>query len=230
MNFTAVSPTPSLAKSIDFYTRLGFKNISALADKPVFTDGSAIIEIDANRHARAGVRLYSNDFSTQVKELEKLTTITEQDGAYIFQEPAGSWVYLQPGVPHFSKGDAEIPKSLAGNFMGVGFEVFNITIAIKIWEVLGFKITMGSAEQGWISLGDNHENSLSLMLPYKCPHLFFNPSFTYFNGKENEAAIRSIMEAGIELTEEITYFNKEGLVDNIIIRDPGGFGFFIFSD
>ena len=29
---------------------------------------------------------------------------------------------------------------------------------------------------------------------------------------------------------KITQFNKEGIVDNVIIRDPGGYGFFIFND
>ena len=42
--------------------------------------------------------------------------------------------------------------------------------------------------------------------------------------------IGKVRELGIPIAEEITHFNKEGLVDNIIIRDPGGYGFFIFSD
>jgi len=53
---------------------------------------------------------------------------------------------------------------------------------------------------------------------------------TYFNGKQNLKVIEQIRNNGISITEEITHFNKEGIVDNIIIRDPGGYGFFIFSD
>ncbi len=53
---------------------------------------------------------------------------------------------------------------------------------------------------------------------------------TFFNGKDNLNLIAKIREAGIPITEEITHFNKENIVDNIIIRDPGGYGFFIFSD
>ncbi len=68
------------------------------------------------------------------------------------------------------------------------------------------------------------------MKPNACPHLFFNPSLTYFNGKNNIDIIAKIRALNISITEEITHFNKEGKVDNIIIRDPGGFGFFLFND
>lgn len=46
----------------------------------------------------------------------------------------------------------------------------------------------------------------------------------------NLAVIKKIRELNIPIVEEISTFNKEGIVDNIIIRDPGGYGFFIFSD
>src|SRR5690606_15097168 len=108
-------------------------------------------------------------------------------------------------------------------------ESIGINRSFKIWELLGFKHTMGSADQGWVGFS-NDELSLSIMKPQTCPHLFFNPSLSYFNGKENLNVIQKIRDAGVSITEEITHFNKEGIVDNVIIRDPGGYGFFIFSD
>lgn len=42
--------------------------------------------------------------------------------------------------------------------------------------------------------------------------------------------IEAVRKAGIPITEEITHFNSEGIVDNIIIRDPGGYGFYVFND
>jgi hypothetical protein len=69
------------------------------------------------------------------------------------------------------------------------------------------------------------------MKPNICPHLFFNPSMTYFNGKEgNPKVIAKVRELDIPIAEEITHFSKDGSVDNIIIRDPGGYGFFLFND
>jgi hypothetical protein len=89
---------------------------------------------------------------------------------------------------------------------------------------------MGNYEKPYMSL-DLDGFSINLMKPNICPHLFFNPSFTFFNGKEgNPKVIAKVRELGIPIAEEITHFNKEGIVDNIIIRDPGGFGFFLFND
>jgi hypothetical protein len=62
------------------------------------------------------------------------------------------------------------------------------------------------------------------------PHLFFNPSLTYFNGKNNLAVIESLRESGIPLAQEITHFNDKGIVDNVILQDAGGLGIFVFSD
>ena len=58
----------------------------------------------------------------------------------------------------------------------------------------------------------------------------YNPSLTYFNGGKNLPVIAAIREAGIPITEEITHFNEDGIVDNVILRDPGGYGFYIFND
>ena len=53
---------------------------------------------------------------------------------------------------------------------------------------------------------------------------------TYFNGGKNLPNIGKMREAGIEFAEEITHFSSDGVADNVIIRDPGGLGFFIFND
>ena len=58
----------------------------------------------------------------------------------------------------------------------------------------------------------------------------YNPSLTYFNGGKNLPVNAAIREAGIPITEEITHFNEDGIVDNVILRDPGGYGFYIFND
>ena len=73
-------------------------------------------------------------------------------------------------------------------------------------------------------------DSISLLQALQCPHLFFNPSLTYFNGSRNPKIIESIKKQNIEITEEVTEFNSKGEVDNIILRDSGGLGFFVFND
>ena len=72
--------------------------------------------------------------------------------------------------------------------------------------------------------------NVSFMVPNVCPHLFFNPSFTYFNSGKNPEIIAKLREAKVPIKEEITLFNPNGEVDNVILQDPGGFGFFVFND
>ena len=99
-----------------------------------------------------------------------------------------------------------------------------------VWEAIGFSLTMGTPGDAYIVLENSDGFPVSLMQPLNCPHLFFNPSMTFFNGANNPKIIDKIREAGLPITEEITHFNKQGIVDNIIIRDPGGYGFFLFND
>ena len=54
-------------------------------------------------------------------------------------------------------------------------------------------------------------DSISLIQAQQCPHLFFNPSVTYFNGSHNLEINESIKK--IEITEEVTEFNSKGEVD-----------------
>jgi hypothetical protein len=88
-------------------------------------------------------------------------------------------------------------------------ETTDIVKFIKVWQNLGFKKTMGSLEQGWITFQNGDGMGVSLMKPMSCPHLFFNPSLTYFNGKKNPEIIQKIRELGVPIAEEITHFNKK---------------------
>jgi hypothetical protein len=103
--------------------------------------------------------------------------------------------------------------------------------AARVLGLLGFDKTYGNGEQGWLSLQNENGFSISLIALFSCPHLFYNPSLSYFNGKEGKPkVILQIRDLKIPITEEITAFNNNGIVHNIIIRDPGGLGFFVFND
>jgi len=126
--------------------------------------------------------------------------------------------------------EAENSFSALGNFAGLSLETANPEKTIAIWNQIGFTKASGNIENGWITLTNEQGLGVSIMKMNTCPHLFFNPSFTYFNGGNNLEVIGKVRAANIPITEEITQFNNEGIADNIIIRDPGGFGFFIFND
>lgn len=223
------TPTNSLNNSLDFYQKLKFQRLSP--NGPVqFSDGQVIIEINPDRFARAGLKLISDSWGKVAKQLEKLTTVVKTDDGYLASDPSGIWIYLVEEKGNEPANLEGIQPSVLGNFAGLSFETTSIQASADFYNLLGFSMTMGKPSDGWVLLKNEDGMGISLMKPLMCPHLFFNPSLTYFNGKNNPEIIAQIRKLGIPISEEITHFNKEGIVDNIIIRDPGGYGFFLFND
>ena len=229
MQATVQTPTPDLEKSKTFYRLLDFKTVEANG-REVVSDGLCCIEINTDRFARAGIKLYQPSWKDEVAQLGQRIKVLPLEDGYLLSDTSGTWIYLIEGDLPFDFTPAETSSSVLGNFAGISLETIDMAASVGLFETLGFKITMGGADQGWIVLTCESGFGVSIMKPNSCPHLFFNPSLTYFNGGKNLPIIKKIRDVGIPITEEITQFNKEGIVDNIIIRDPGGFGFFIFND
>lgn len=222
------TPTPRLEQSLEFYTNLGFERIDH-ETLILFTDGTLFLELNPARQARAGVRLYRDSWDSEVTEIEKTTKVTEKDGALQVSDPNGVRVYLQTGEPP-SVPEVRDCFSKLGKYAGISLESTDFERSAQFWSTLGFELGMGGPEQGWATYTNEDKMTVSIMSAGACPHMAFNPSLTYFNGGKNLPVIAAIREAGIPITEEITHFNKEGIVDNVIIRDPGGYGFYIFND
>lgn len=227
MNTIIQTTTNNLEASLLFYKKLNFQVIS---NEPLLlADGQCVIEINTNKFARKGIKIFGKNWDTVIPNLQKLTKVIPIENGYLLGDSSGSWIYLiNENTPQFTT-KAFLP-SLLGKFSGLSLEVIDIEFSKKIYETLGFKITMGSAEKGWISMTNDNDFSVSLMSPNACPHSFYNPSLTYFNNKNNLSVIQKIRDLGIPIEEEITAFNPDGVADNIILRDAGGYGFFIFND
>ena len=223
------TPTPDLTSSLDFYKQLNFKVLSE-ENPTIVTDGKALLEINPDRSARAGVKLYAQDWSKKVEEIKATRHVEKIDGGYLLTTPSGCWMYLIEGDEPIQFKTEEKSFGVIGTHYGLSLETTDYMGSIKFWEMLGFKAVMGGPDKGFIILVHNDGFGVSLMKQGSCPHLFFNPSLSYFNGKKNLEIIATLRKLEIPITEEITVFNKEGIVDNVIIRDPGGLGFFIFSD
>ncbi len=223
------TPTNHLEQSLGFYKKLQYKNLTE-ENANILTDGHAIIEINPDRYARAGLKIYKQSWAKEIVALEKLTTVHKLAEGHLVNDFNGCWIYLMEGEMNPAPDLAGKSTGLTGNFQGMSLESSDMARSVEVWEALGFSIKMGTVENGFLLLDNQEGFTISLMKPQTCPHLFFNPSLTFFNGENNIKVIENIRKAGIQIAEEITHFNKEGIVDNIIIRDPGGLGFFIFSD
>jgi len=229
MNSIIQTPTNGLQNSLDFYRSLNFEVLSESAPT-VVTDGKAVIEINPDRFSRAGVKLYADSWSETITELEKITKVTSTPQGHVASDPSGVWVYLVEGECPVSYQLQEKSFSALGNCAGLSLESTDMDRSIEFWGILGFALPGPYKGEAWVAAKNSDEMMVCFMAPMSCPHLFFNPSLTYFNGGNNLENIQKIKDAGIPFAEEITHFNPDGIVDNVIIRDPGGFGFFIYND
>lgn len=229
MEFRVQTPTPRLEESRNYYTKLGFTELSK-TNPILFSDGKVTIELDPSPYARPGLQLLKPSWKNLVASLQTDYPIYELDNGYLAGAPSGVWVYLiETAIGSDSTPDVATP-SILGNYGGISIETIAMDTSTRFWKLLGFTNQTGAVSQGWITLTNASDVSISLMQPNSCPHRFTNPSLTYFNGKENLAIIEKIRAKGIPIAEEITFFNTEGIVDNIVLQDPGGLGCFVFND
>ena len=196
----------------------------------VFTDGKALIEINPDRYARAGIKMYSDDWSEFFSDLDDKETVLETKEGFLLSDPNGVRVYLANGNLELDYELKSESFGLIGNYNGLSIEAHDFERTIKFWENAGFSHKDGDLEHGWGVFSNGSNVDISIMKPLMCPHLFFNPGINYFNAGKNLTTIGKLREAGIGITEEITHFNTDGVVDNVIVRDPGGYGFFVFND
>jgi len=222
------TPTPNLQESKEFYNKLDFEIIDQ-DDNALVSDGTVKILINSDRYTRAGIHIYIDDRAELIEKLSKEYKFFGRSNN-IFCESSGTRITLHDSADKEKFQITKTDTSFLGTYAGVCLETPDIEKSVNLWKKLGFEVSMGAVEQGWIALSNAKGDSISLMKPMSCPHLFFNPSLTYFNGSENISIIEKIRQVGVDITEEVTHFNPEDIVDNVILRDPGGLGFFVFSD
>jgi len=219
----------TLQNSLDFYTRLGFRTFPVEQNEMHLLDeGKVLIELNPDRYARPGIKIFRDSWKETLPELEKRTRVFPYEGGYLVYDPNGIPFYLSE-KPSFTYKPGE-SHSLCGNFMGLSIEASDLEQTGSFWELLGFELTPSKPGASWLVMQSPDGLGVNAMVPRMCPHLFFNPSFTFFNSGKNLEIIRKIREQGVPIAEEVTHFNKEGIADNLVLRDPGGFGFFVFND
>ncbi|GAF01458.1 hypothetical protein [Saccharicrinis fermentans] len=222
------SPSTNQATSLDFYKRLNFYTLSEYP--AIISDGKFLIEINTDKYARTGIKIINKSWENEINYLsERYPSFPIKDG-YLIRDNNGVWIYLIESKELEITFNTHQSRSYLGNFMGISVETTSFEHSISFWNTLGFVQVSGAAEQGWIVLANSDGFAVSLMLPLSCPHTFTNPSMTFFNNGKNLENISKIRQSNIPIKEEITAFNPQGIADNIIIQDPGGYNIFVFND
>ena len=227
MQYFLQTPTPDLQNSIAFFTTLGYEIIQR-EDYTLAYDRQMTFMINTKQTARAGVSIIKKDWNEEIIKLREHTHVIEKEGGYYFADSSGCWFHL---LTEEIEGILKTESScILGNYAGLSLESMDIECSSNILKVLNFELTAGSVEQGWLTFTDAMMNTINIMAPFACPHIFLNPSVSFFNGAQNQKIIENIRALDISIMEEVTAFNKEGIVDNVILREPGGYGFFVFND
>lgn len=226
MNLCLTTPAPSPDRSAAFLTRLGFE--PSAGNARLMTDGAALIDVDPEPRARAGVRVWRASLAEAAGEALEHHGAVAFEGGKLVTAPSGVPVWVMDGAgPDLDPG----PRgALLGQFAGVSLETPSLSRSVAFWgDLLGVQVAAGGADKGWVTLRRPGMADLSLMGPLVCPHSFANPSFTYFNGDRNPEVLESIRATGLEVFEEVGA--RDGApAENVILREPGGVGFFVFND
>jgi len=229
MKLLVQSATAILEESIEFFDSLEFEKLQT-ENNLLFRDSNYIVDINPNRYSRTGLKFYSENWEEAIEKIKELVNIEKFEEYYQLTDPSGTKYFLYPASSYPAYSSNAESKSILGNLMGIGLETNDILLSKKVLEIIGFKQNKGDVNSGWINMNYNDEYDISLMKSNMSPHLFFNPSLIYFNGEKNPEIIEKVRKKGIEIYEEIRVFNKENKVDNIMLRDKGGLGFFVFND
>ena len=227
MNVALQTPAPGLEQVVDYYETLGFSRL-IIDDETWLTDGQVMLRVNADPYARPGIILYKANWAQEIEKLGTKVVLVKQEAGWLFMCPSGARVYLSS--QEMPKPNTGAPTSVLGNYAGISLETIAMKQCLAVWNDIGFSLAAGDEKQGWATLKNLNGDAVSIMKNDSCPHMFVNPSLTYFNGSNNLEVISNIKALGVPLLEEVTHFNTEGIVDNIVMCDPGGIGCFVFSD
>lgn len=196
MKLTLQTPTADLNQSIVFYEKLGFE-IQTLGSRIVALDAQNCIEINPERTARVCIQLHQSNWNKTLLELKSHTPIIKTKEGYLITDPNGIWIKLIVETWD-EKITSSNYKSLLGNYAGVCIETLEVSKSYEFWNLLSFSSKSKDFSKGWIEMKSEVGDSISLIKAQQCPHLFFNPSMTYFNGSHNLEIIESIKKLKLQ--------------------------------
>lgn len=225
---------PDAEESLAHYRKLGYQEHVLSDAMYLFFDKASSFILNTARDARHGLRCFVDDIEMARRDWQEITVLYDSDGGFFCTDPNGVYLFFQSRTDSaqiLNKTDAN-EHCLCGVNYGLGIESGRFDTSLAFYTHLGYKSDKPANEKtAYITLTHDAGPPITLFKPNTCPHAFYNPSFTFFNGKEgNKKVIEDLTTAQVTIRQGISWFNPDGEVDNIIISDPGGFHSFIFND
>lgn len=224
MILCVTTPAPRPAESLSALARLGFEPVDGSAG--LLSDGAAALAMDGAPAGRLGLRVWRSALAEGAEPWIERQGPVAFEGGRLLQAPSGARVEVLDGDPPAL--ELSDRGRVLGGFAGVSLESPSLARSLEFWgALLGASLSAGGAEQGWVTARVEGGPDLSFMAPFACPHSFVNPSLTYFNGGRNAEVIADLERRGAPVFEVV---GGDDPAENVILREPGGVGFFVFND
>ena len=130
--------TGDLIKSKAFYQKLNFSILSE-ENSTLLTDGSFLLEINPDRFARIGLKLYQENWSQLVSKLKDTTAVVPTKDGFLLSDPNGVKVYLVEKKWKYTFDLSSYPKCIPGNFAGLSIEATDFERTVTFWKAQSLK-------------------------------------------------------------------------------------------
>jgi hypothetical protein len=207
-----------------FLGTLGFSTIASDDESTLLTDGNLYFDLRRAEKNKTMLSYCVHDVTNAVEMAQNLEIdIVEKSPHHVIVREPNGLLILLAGPDVVSLRDFEKkPSSLCGTFYEASLETNDVDRSIVWWQNVGFKVT--AHKDTWCTLDDG-KIMIGLYKKGNCPHLFRNPSLTYFEPDMGER-IAELKKEGIQFLQE----EKEiGMKGHAIAESPDGQYFFLFS-
>lgn len=236
--FELVVTVPDLGQSLQFYEKLGYKQLTDTASPTrhdaLLTDGMILLSLRVGSARKATLTYFADDVAEKVDGFERLGVSfdeTYRTGGKItgatLTDPNGLQVDLIQAAPSQVPKPPGKPISKAGQFGELSIETEDVRKSLDFWARLGFEPTQQTpaSPDSWASIADGLL-MLGIYVKGHCPHIIKTPSITYFDA-EAAQRIRGLKEEEMTFVQEIP--GEDGETGHAVAQAPGGQLLFLFG-
>jgi catechol 2,3-dioxygenase-like lactoylglutathione lyase family enzyme len=236
--FEIVVTVPDLRQSLQFYEKLGYKQLtdttSPTQHDALLTDGMILLSLRVGSAWKTILTYFAENVAEKVDGLERLGVSFDEKhetggkitGATL-TDPNGLQVDLIQAAPSRVPKPPGKPISKAGQFGELSIETEDVRKSLDFWTKLGFEPTqhMPASPDLWASIADGLL-MLGILVKGHCQHIIKTPSITYFDA-EAAQRIRKLKEEGMAFVQELP--GENGETGHAVAQAPEGQILFLFG-
>lgn len=236
--FEIVVTVPDLRQSLQFYEKLGYKQLtdttSPTQHDALLTDGMILLSLRVGSVRKTILTYVADNVAEKVEGFERLGVSFDEkhetDGKITgatLTDPNGLQVDLIEAAPSKVPKPPGKPISEAGQFGELSIETEDVRRSLDFWTKLGFEPIedMPAAPDSWASVTDGLL-MLGIYVKGYCPHIIKTPSITYFDAEAADR-IQKLKQEGMTFVQELP--GENGETGHAVAQAPEGQLLFLFG-